>query len=839
MNSFINQYKITFKKLQMLFKGKNENDQKDFLFCQDLMKRTVFLAFYLTIVSQRSPSRTIEREVTSIMNPLFSLNDLAPFKRIADIYFPLELKIIESLEKKEEEIINNVLKKFIESFSWELSQNLNNKSKKNSVTPEIFELIYHSENPKKHGVVFTPYPFAYWMVQSCFQRHLARFLNSPNFSMNDLDLLKRDKKRRLNNIILKIRALDISVGCGTLYLAAFNYLLTLNNRLGLLDGNSYLVLKRICLYNLYGVDIDENALVMCKVRLILQIFEKAPSIQVEDLLELIDNVNLKTGNFLIGFIADPRIHRMVDYNQLLIYGINDNEINNPIFLNNQNIFHWFLEFPKIFNKSKTSGFDIIFGNPPYIGYRFIDKTVKRTLKHLYSKIYTGLNDYYYYFIWRAKQLLAPNGSSVLVVTRYFLEARYAEKLRSELIGSGYVDAIIDFRDFKIFSKGINTAVLFLTKNSAYNHQSQILVLKNHNLSPRTLLQELQASIKNLSLKSSRIFQHFTISRTETLNSKFLFASKTLRNLIKRIESQCVPLEQVCNIGTGYHSGKDKVFSPSIIKQNGEINALIENKGIIDRFPLETEIVEEIVKTPNILPYIIIGDRKYVILTKRGINIDEFPFTKQYLEHFKEILTSRYEVRKNLAKWYEIAQVRNLHLFKAKLKIMCPYRARVPRFAIDKRQRYSSIDCTSIAMKKSLNIYYILGVLNSELIEFYLYIVAKKIDAQKIELYPKTISNIPIKVPTTKEENFLVKKITEHTKNICNLLESSKFTPKQHQQLLKYGRRGFFKINDNIQGIIKTIDMYVYQLYGLDDQIETLKNEFTHPYIENLGDAKNI
>ncbi|MFX1285976.1 MAG: Eco57I restriction-modification methylase domain-containing protein [Promethearchaeota archaeon] len=841
MNSFINLYKITLNKLQVLFNGKTKDTQEIISFCQDLLKRTVFFAFYINILDQKLPPDSVEGKLPYTLALLSSLKDLKNFKPIADIFFPLKLKLVESLEKKEERVINNTLKKFIESFSWESIQNSNNKVKKNSVTPEIFELIYHSENPRNRGVVFTPYWCAYLMVESCLKRHIMRLLNLSSFSIHNLNLHKQQRDF-LKKYFKDIRLLDISVGCGTLYLAAFDCLITLHNQFGILGKKLNSILKRICSKNLYGVDIDEKALIICKVRLILRILKIDPNIQIEDILEIINSVNLKSGNSIIGFINNPGISKKCNYNQLLVQDLTTNETNSLEILNSQSFFHWFLEFPRVFDMSEILGFDVIIGNPPYIGYRYIDKTTKRILRHLYSRIYTGLNDYYYYFIWRAKQLLAPDGSCVLIVPRYFLEARYAQKLRSELFGYGYVDVIVDFREFKIFPKGINSLVLYMTENSTFNPQSHILVLKKYNLSSQTLLQELQANMNGFSLKPSQIFHHYTFNHCESLNGKYLVASKSLISLIKRIENQCVPLNQVCGMGTGYHSGKDKVFSPNIIKKNGKVIALVENKGIVNQFPLETELVKEIVKTPNVLPFMIIWDNKYVLLTKRGININDYPYTKHYLEQFKETLMKRYEVRKNLANWYEIAQVRNLQLFKAKLKIICPYRARIPRFAIDKRQRYSSIDCTSIVLtNEDLDIYYILGVLNSELIELYLYSIAKKLDAQKIELYPKTISNIPIKIPTTKEDSALVTKIADLTRNLCSVLESCEFTPKQYQHILRHGKRAFIVIkkdNQEIKRLIERLDYLVYKLYGLENQIEILKREITHPDIESIGDVKS-
>lgn len=828
-------YKTTLLDLQSLFSGQNENKDLINLFCRDLMKRTIFLAFYLRNLEYKSLSGSRERHITQtdIISDIWKLSH---FSEIADIFFPLDLKIIDSLENKKRNCMNNRLQNFIKAFSWDL--NLKSQTDNNTVAPDIFELIFYSENLNNPGVVYTPYFFAYWMVQSCFQRHLAQIINITNFSLKNLSSVEDIKIEQLKKYISQIQVLDISVGSGTFYLAAFDFLMELHHYLFPFEENSTSYLKKILNDNLYGVDIDGNALVVCKIRLILRIFRENPSIQINDILEIITNINLKTGNTLVGFTTNPRNSKIIgnnDFNQLLFHGIKDEIINTQTFHENQKIFHWFIEFPKVFRNPEIPGFDLVIGNPPYIGYRFISEKTKRILKHLYPRIYTGLNDYYYYFILRANQLLAPNGSCVLIVARYFLEARYARKLRSQLFESKCIDTIIDFREFKIFPKGINSVILFMTKNHKSTKKVPVFILRNHKISTHAVLHELKTSFETLAHTKSQVLQNFSLIQAETKGDRFILVSRTLKDLLNLIENQGVPLDQVCDIGTGYHSGKDRIFSPNIIEENTGYFAEILEQDTLTRYPLEKEIIKSIVKTSNILPFMTTWNKKYVIFTKRGIKINNFPFTKQYLEKYKEILKRRYEVKKNLAKWYEIAQVRNSRIFNAKIKIICPYRSRVPRFAIDRNQRYSSIDCTSLIPKESKfpNIYFILGVLNSELIEFYLYVVAKKLDAQKIELYPKTISEIPLKIPQTMEEILLYEEITETTKSICDILDSLKLTPKNHQILLKYGKKGLCKINNGtheLRRLIKTLDMLVYRLYGMETKIETLRTEIINPSI---------
>jgi methylase of polypeptide subunit release factors len=726
--------------------------------------------------------------------------------------------LIDFLEHSDKVFIIKKLKRFIESFSWETIQPINFDTPENTITPQIFETVFDLENSKSRGVVHTPYILAYWMVESIFQRYIANIFKIPNFSLDTIVTLNSEKKKLFKEWLLKIRVLDIAVGCGTYFLAAGNYLTRLLKYL----ESSPLYFTKI----LYGVDVNEKAIQICKIRLVLFILNLKPSISIEELIKIIEKSKLKTGNSLIGYVKEPNIENSLNkINEKF-----DNIARNSLYLNKSNIFHWFLRFPEIFQRTKMSGFDFVIGNPPFIGYRYINREEKIILKCLYPSIYTGLNDLYYYFILRALELLNSNGFLALIVSRYFLEARYAAKLRSELSKTAKIEAIIDFREYKVFPGiGINAAIIFATKIHDSSSLSRMFILKDYDITLFSLLQELQDSVENPDIISKLAFQSYQFNQTDLANGTSYIVPESVKVFLSKMKTQSYPLSKVCDIGTGFHSGNDTVFSKNIIEEDGEFFGEIKDKGNMIRIPLEEDLVKEIIKTPDILPFIIKWKKKYVILTQRGVEIDSYPLTKLYLEHFKEKLIKRYEVKKELAKWYEIAQVRNQFLFEAKKKIICPYRTKIPKFAIDDNRRYTSIDCTSILLKKNstFNIYFILGLLNSELIEFYLYAVAKKLDAQKIELYPKTLSNIPIKIPKADYEMTLCHEIADLTEKIFVSLKSQNFTNNQKQEMVNSGKKGITKFGKDVENLaeqISLLDLLVYNLYGFETHINEIQDE---------------
>ncbi len=177
---------------------------------------------------------------------------------------------------------------------------------------------------------------------------------------------------------------------------------------------SYWLIKTICLRNLFGVDLMQEAPEIAKLRLFLKLAAQID--RVEDLEPLPDlDFNIKCGNLLVGiadgndfedrlggtlagaadldeirdlaaevaaayeeFVADqeandedPAARKQVlsrsfdDSRQRchkLLHGLRGTTPFEP-WIESHQPFHWFVEFPSVW---RNGGFDVVIGNPPYI-----------------------------------------------------------------------------------------------------------------------------------------------------------------------------------------------------------------------------------------------------------------------------------------------------------------------------------------------------------------------------------------------------------------------------------------------------------------------------------------
>ena len=80
-------------------------------------------------------------------------------------------------------------------------------------------------------------------------------------------------------------------------------------------------------------------------------------------------------------------------------------------------FHWELEFPEIFEKEKP-GFDVIVGNPPFMGKNTLSKSSGPTygplLGRLFPHVHGNSDLYVYFFLKVSTHLLARDGCAGLI-----------------------------------------------------------------------------------------------------------------------------------------------------------------------------------------------------------------------------------------------------------------------------------------------------------------------------------------------------------------------------------------------------------------------------------------
>ena len=207
--------------------------------------------------------------------------------------------------------------------------------------------------------------------------------------------------------------------------------------------------KQLLVNNIYGVDLDANAVEVSKLSLLLKCMEGETAASVKTItLNLNDRVlpnldnNIKDGNSLI----DTDI-----YDSAIDFG--EEKKIKP--------FSWKKSFSIVF---KQGGFDVVIGNPPYVRSQYIEQEIKNYLQSKYiSASYQP--DTFAFFIEKGIDLINNQGRLGYIIPNGILTNNYYSKLRKQIIDKTAIEIIVDLKDNVFVGASVDTSVFILRKEN--------------------------------------------------------------------------------------------------------------------------------------------------------------------------------------------------------------------------------------------------------------------------------------------------------------------------------------------------------------------------------------
>jgi len=627
-------------------------------------------------------------------------------------------------------------------------------------------------------------------------------------------------KGKTPNKISKLRILDPACGSGSFLLGAYTHLLNwhrdyynkkkdkkrLKDKIyKAKDDEWHLSIKekkRILLNNIYGVDIDHQAVEVTKLSLLLKVLEG----ENRDILEAQQKLfreralpdlddNIKCGNSLIG----PDFY---DQDELELSGKEIQRIN---------AFDWNYEFKEIM---ENGGFDAVIGNPPYIRIQAMKEWAPLEVEN-YKKQYLaaskGNYDIYVVFVERGLQLLNKNGLLGFILPHKFFNAKYGQPLRSLIAEGKFLDKIIHFGDQQIFARATTyTNLLFLNKTG--NKKFKFVKVNN---------------LDNWKASGEAMEGYIVLEKVTDDEWNFIVGKGA--EIFEKLNEMTIKLENVAErISQGIRTSANEIYVLDLIKDNGD-NILAHSKILNKSVKLERESLLLFLLGREIKPYSIQPSGKFVImpytiqdkvvdLIKEEELKEKFPETYSYLLENKKYLEEREKGRFKGSEWYIYGRSQNIDLMLLP-KILVPDIANRVSFTLDENGEYAFTSGYGITLKNGIkeSLKYILGLLNSKLSDFYLKMLSTPMRGGFYKYETRFIKNLPIRSidfqnPDDVALHDKIVKLVEQMLQLHKNLDDAK-TPNEKKMIQR-----------QIDATDKQIDKLVYELYDLmDEEIQIVKN----------------
>lgn len=393
---------------------------------------------------------------------------------IEGLYFTKDKSVSYDFSAIEADVLGNIYEQY-----------LGHILKKSEKRAKLTEAHAHR---KEQGIYYTPTYIVDYIVR------------------NTLGELLKDKKVNPE----KIRVLDPACGSGSFLIKSFdvlneyyakhykNYAQTqIDFKTGLPFSTKSIILKN----NIFGVDLDKQAVEIAQLNLLLKIAEKRKE------LPLLQE-NIKCGNSLID---DPAVA-------------------------GDKAFKWEEEFKEIMQEG---GFDVVIGNPPYVfarSQKFNEKEKDYYYNNYHFQKYQ-LNTYGL-FVEKAYKLLKPNGFFGFIIPNNWLTIDTFSEFRKFILKNSCSLQIINIYDKVFEDANVDTCILIFKKG------------KPNKIS----LLEMREGILNLIGN----FKFDEFEKNNNIINIQLLKNESSVSIIQKIEKKSLQLREFSDVSTGlkaYQIGK--------------------------------------------------------------------------------------------------------------------------------------------------------------------------------------------------------------------------------------------------------------------------------------------
>ncbi len=605
--------------------------------------------------------------------------------------------------------------------------------------------------------------------------------------------------------IAEIKILDPACGSGSFLIGAYTYLLwyhldwyTSNEPkkhkeavFQVRENEWYLTTeekKRILLNNIFGVDIDPQAVEVTKLSLLLKVLEhesresigQQVKLGLEGVLPNLED-NIKCGNSLIGpdFYGTGQQERLFDEEEM----------------RRVNVFDWEDDVKGFGRIMKRGGFDCVIGNPPW-GAEFTEKELQY-LREKNKQIIVRMIDSFMYFVYQTSCKLNDKGHFGMILPDVILYQNDNIKLREYLLTNHSISRIVNLGN-GIFGKVTRPSCIVI-----FHKERDDLAIRVINCSKDS------PDIIESRINDETLFE--SIDQTVILNipGKLLVTNSVNDyRILEKVKSK--PNEILANLVDG--DGIQRGVSPDLKE------AFIVDGNIIKKYELEPFKLKKVLTGGKQVKRYYIGYKgNYLIYNTNKDDFSKIPNICAYIKQFKDRITCKEVIQKKHS-MYALHRPRKERIFTKNKKILGVITEDEIIVALDENSFYATDGLYLFSPIEKINPCYLMGILNSRLFKFLYRLISLESGRVLAQVKPKIISQLPIRTIDFSNPEDVAKR-DKLVSLVDNMLELQKKLREARMERDKELYERQIKVVD------AQIDRLVYELYGLtEEEIKVVEGE---------------
>ncbi|WCC41762.1 N-6 DNA methylase [Tenacibaculum finnmarkense] len=437
----------------------------------------------------------------------------------------------------------------------------------------------------------------------------------------------------------------------------------------------------------------------------------------------------------------------------IINGEDPKEFEFNLYCGNALNFDW----SKIDNIKKNNGFDVIVGNPPYVGASKMDEETKELLKK-WSVSKIGKPDLYIPFFEIGMENLNENGILGYITVNTFYKSLNGRSVRNYFSTNQFDISIIDFGGEQLFKKrSTYTCICIIGKTES------------------TSVKYLKSLSSNLQKIKPSNYINIPYANLDDFNGWYLINNK-VQKIISKIENCGTSLGKKFEIRNGFATLKNNIYIFKPVKEDFEYYYLLKD-GI--EYKIEKGICRNAIK-PNtlkseeeldrkteklIFPYNIELKKTELFKTKEKIltTLTEaqfkinYPFAFSYLLTNKKILALRDKGNKKYDQWFSFG--RNQALTLNGFKLLFPYITNKPCFVLTEDTDLFFYNGYAVLSESTEDLLILQKILMSKIFWYYIENTSKPYAGNYFSVAKNYIKNFGV-CDLSKEERKKLSNLTE-------------------------------------------------------------------------------